>query len=43
MHPSRPSSQGILGQVASDLANRANSDEMADIQKTVRAKFIFEP
>ncbi|EEP79275.1 predicted protein [Uncinocarpus reesii 1704] len=35
MHSSRPPSQGILGQVASDLASRANSDDMVDVQKSV--------
>ncbi|KAI2425258.1 hypothetical protein LOZ52_004578 [Ophidiomyces ophidiicola] len=34
IYSSRPSSQGILGQVASDLATRANSTDMADVQKT---------
>ncbi|EFW22910.1 hypothetical protein D8B26_006471 [Coccidioides posadasii str. Silveira] len=34
MQSSRPSSQGILGQVASDLASRTNNDEMVDVQQT---------
>lgn len=39
MQQSRPSSQGILNQVATDLANRSNADDMMGVQPTTQATY----